>query len=95
MIEYLYDAIRATAGEDIPIAAIIKDETGEAITENCHLMLYDDLMLLGTVDGLYVEDGEWGFVIPADLTDGRIGRYWYCICADNASLCFKQPIYLI
>ena len=94
MIEYLYDAIRATAGENIIIAAKITDENGENITSNCHVTLYDDLMLLATIDGVF--DGkEWEFTIPADVTSGRAGRYWYCIYASNTSLCFKQPIYLI
>lgn len=94
MIEYLYDAVRATAGEDICICAEITDDLGESITEPCHLMLYDDLSLIGTAGGFY--DGEkWEFVIPADSTRGLNGRYWYCICANEESLCFKQPIYLI
>lgn len=94
MIEYLHDAIRATAGEEICICAEITDNKGTAITENCHIMLYDSLSLLVTVMGVY--DGEvWYFDIPADITAGLKGRYWYCICADNTSLCFKQPIYLI
>lgn len=93
MIEFLYNAIRATAGENIVIAAKITDEDGANITESCHVMLYDDLILLATVDGTFDGD-EWEFVIPADVTSGRIGRYWYCICANNNSLCFKQPLYL-
>ncbi len=94
MIEYLYDAIRATAGENIIIAAKITDENGENITSNCHVALYDDLMLLATVDGTF-DGNEWEFVIPADVTSDRAGRYWYRIYASDTSLCFKQPIYLI
>lgn len=94
MIEYLYNAVRATAGEDITIAADITDDSGEDIKEACHIMLYDDLQLLGMYNGIY--NGEvWEFTIPANITSGRIGRYWYCICVNNNSLCFKQPIYLI
>ncbi len=95
MIEYLYDAIRATAGEDITIAASITDETGEAFTGECHLMLFDDLALIDTVKGLTFDNKTWDFHIPADTTRGRLGRYWYCICAEDVALCFKQPIYLI
>lgn len=93
-IEYLYDCIRATSGEDINICAVITDENGTNITENCYVMLYDDLMLLATINGVYNGE-EWEFNIPADITSGRVGRYWYCICSNNNSLSFKQPIYLI
>ena len=59
-----------------------------------HLMIYDDLALLETINGVF--DGEmWSYTIPADATKGRVGRYWYCICVENTSLCFKQPLYLI
>ena len=95
MIEYLHSAIRATAGEDICICAKITDDEGAAIDNaHCHVMLYDDLSLLATVDGACV-DGAWEYIIPADVTRGLHGRFWYCICVDNTSLCFKQPIYLI
>lgn len=92
-IEYLYDAIRATSGEDITICAVITDEDGTNITENCHVMLYDDLMLLATINGVY--DGkEWEFNIPGNVTSGKAGRFWYCICTNDNSLSFKQPLYL-
>lgn len=95
MIEYLHNAVRATAGEDICICAKITDDSGIAIENgHCHVMLYDDLSLLATVDGACI-DGAWEYVIPADVTKGLCGRYWYCICVENSSLCFKQPIYLI
>ena len=94
MIEYLDTAIRATAGEDICICAEITDSENNPVTENCHIMLYDNLSLLATINGVF--DGElWSFDIPANTTAGLKGRYWYCICADMESLCFKQPLYLI
>lgn len=95
MIEYLYDAVRATAGEDICIAARITDETGELMDIGANLMLHDDLMMLGNVPGEF--DGEAHlFNIPGELTSGKKGRYWYCICSnDNETLSFKNPIYLI
>ena len=94
MIEYLYDAVRATAGENITLAAKITDDSGAVITENCHIMLFDDLSLLGMFEGV-LDGEEWSFTIPAEVTSGLIGRYWYCICAEYGSLCFKQPLYLI
>jgi hypothetical protein len=94
MIEYLYDAIRATAGEPITIAAEITDDNGECITDNCGLMLHNDNEMIIKVNGSL--DGDiWSFVIPAEATKGLVGRYWYCICKDNQSLCFRQPLYLI
>ena len=95
MIEYLYNAIRALAGQDITITAIVANEQGEPITEGCHIMLFNpDRELLATIDGTYKQDGEWDFTIPADTTEGLYGRYWYCICQHDKSLCFKEPIYL-
>jgi hypothetical protein len=95
LIEYVYNAIRATAGEDNYICAVITDDTGEAILDcYTHLMIYDDLSLIATVDGSCI-DGVWEFYLSPSITSGLQGRYWYCICADNESLCFKQPIYFI
>lgn len=93
MIEYLYDAIRAHAGEDIVIAAKITDDNGDDITKNCELMLhYNDsaYMASGTYAG-----GEWSFTIPGDLTKDLVGRHSYCIKAEGTSICFKNPIYFI
>lgn len=94
MIEYLYNAIRATAGEDITIAAKLTNDDGSQIVGGCHVMLSDDEKVLITVDGECV-NGTHNFTIPAAATKGLHGRYWYCICSGNASLCFKEPIYLI
>lgn len=96
MVEYLYNCIRATAGDKVEISAIIETDAGEPITEHCHIMLFDkdNLTLLSTIDGQYVEEtGLWQFALPAELTAGKLGRYWYRICAREGSLCFKQPIY--
>lgn len=98
MIEYLYDAIRATAGQDITITAEITNDEGEQLTEACHLMLYgiDKESLITTVNGEYFEeDSEWRFTIPGEATKGLSGRYWYCICYHDINLCFKEPIYLV
>lgn len=93
MIEYLYDAIRASAGQPIIITADIQND-GTSLTEGCGLMLHSDSEMLCRVEGVY--DGEmWSFTIPAEITEGLKGRYWYCICYDNTQLCFKEPIYLV
>lgn len=96
MIEYLYDTIRATAGDNVELAAKIQTASGEPVTDNCHIMLFDkDDNLLGTYHGDYIGGSKeyWQFTIPAEITAGKIGRYWYRICTPEASLCFKQPIY--
>lgn len=93
-LEYLYDAVKATAGQDICICAVITDDEGTALTEGCGLMLHDDEKMLIRVDGVYNND-MWSFVIPPEATVGMKGRYWYCICQGDSNLCFKTPIYLI
>ena len=97
MVEYLYNAIRATAGQDITITAEITNDSGTVLTEGCHIMLFDpEKEPIGTFNGTYSEeDNEWAFVIPKDITTGLSGRYWYCICYYNQNLCFKEPIYLM
>ena len=94
MIEYLYNAIRATAGEDITITADITDDSGECIGEGCAIMLWDDDNLLTSVNGMLIDD-LWTFTIPAASTSGLKGRYWYCICHNHSKLQFKEPIYLV
>ena len=94
MIEYLYDAIRASAGTDITVSAKVTDDDGNPITEGCMFMLHTDEMLLVSVEGEYVED-TWFFTIPKEVTKGLHGRYRYCICTENDELCFKQPIYFV
>lgn len=98
MIEYLYDAIRAAAGNDITITAEITNDEGEELTDACSLMLHDvdKETLITMVPGEYfAEDGEWRFTIPGEVTKGLSGRFWYCICYHDVSLCFKEPIYLV
>ena len=94
MIEYIYDAIKSTAGADITINAKITDVDGAVITDGCALMLYDNDSMITSVSGSYADD-EWSFTIPANVTDGLCGRYWYCIYAHDNPICFKQPIYLV
>lgn len=96
MIEYLYDCIRATNGEDVEICAIIEDDSGTAVTEGCGLRLFNDTVetMLYRAEGVYSND-MWTFVLPADITEGLKGRYWYCFCQGDRTLCFKQPIYFV
>lgn len=98
MVEYLYDAIRAVAGDDIVINAYVTDENEQVITENCYLILHDQKgeEMLIKAEGYYSPEYlNWEFHIPAEDTAGMNGRYWYCVKHDQANLCFKQPIYLV
>jgi hypothetical protein len=96
LIEYLYNAIRATAGEEITIAAEITDINGIPILKGCHLNLYSDKERLTTINGELDEFGVWQFTIPAEVTANLTGRYWYCMCSENHNTFnFKQPLYLI
>lgn len=91
MIEYLYNTIRV-AGQGIEtIVAQVGDNDGNPITEGVKLMIHNDDEMLFSVDGEYV-DGIWHFPVS---TKGLTGRYWYCICHQDAQLCFKQPIYFM
>lgn len=93
MIEYLFNTIRATAGDVAAVSAVITDDNGTPITSGCEFMLHDcDENLLKTVMGDY-KDGEWTFHVP---TEGLPkGKYFYCICMDGEKLCFHQRMYLI
>lgn len=94
MIEALYDAIRAVAGQ--PITLNVRADDGQnPITENCRLVLQDENEVLFIVDGKYTAEVDlWNFQIPAELTKGMNGRYWYCIQHNEENLHFKQPFYL-
>lgn len=93
LIEYLANAIRATAGEDIVIVANIAED-GVDVTSGCGIMLHIDEETVLMFDGEY-KDELWFFTIPADATKGLKGRYSYCLCRDGNTLCFREPIYLV
>lgn len=93
MIEYLYDAVRASAGADITLTAIITDSENQCVEADCALMLHSDDEMIGNFKGDYLGDGIWSFTIPKEYTNK--GRYFYCICEKTANLCFKQPIYFV
>jgi hypothetical protein len=95
MIEYLYDTIRAVAGQEINVAAKVKDDSGNLITDGCAFVLYTPGDM-ASFDGTYYEDVKtWQFTIPAEATVGMSGRYFYCIQRNGENLCFKTPIYLV
>lgn len=93
MIEYIYDAIRATAGNDVIIAAEVTEENGDIVTDNCALTLYIENKVLD-FDGVR-KDGTYEFTIPASITSGLMGRYWYAIKRNSNLISFKQPIYFV
>lgn len=95
MVEYNLNAIRATAGEEICICAKISDAYGDAIAV-CSFHLYNDKEQIYVVKGIEAADKIWEFHIPAEITAGLQGRYWYSVCDENhQSLGFKEPIYLV
>lgn len=98
MVEYLYDAIRAVAGQEIKVEAYITDENENLITEGCYFVLHDKAgneMLLAK-DGTYLPEFScWEFVLAPEETKGLSGRHMYCIQHNDSNLCFKQPIYLV
>lgn len=97
MIEYLYDAIRAVAGQEIKVVAYITDENENIITEGCYFVLHDetgDKMLLKKEGQYSPEFNFWEFVLAPEDTAGMTGRHLYCIQYNDSNLCFKQPIYL-
>lgn len=93
MIEVLYDAIKAIAGQEINISVVIED----ADVDNATLVIYNpEGEVIAQALGAFVEEfGTWGFTIPADATKGLSGKYSYCIQSDGKNLCFKQPLYLM
>lgn len=94
MLEYLYNAIRATAGANEIIAAKVTDETGAPITAGVQLVLHTKDNTMITIEGEYMED-TWMFPLSADLTKDLKGRCWYCIRHYDDQLCFQQPIYFV
>ena len=92
MIEYLANAISATAGEDIVIVANIAED-GVDVTSGCGIMLYigDEIKVFA---GEY-KDELWFFTIPAEVTRGLKGRYFYRLYREGNTLCFQEPIYLM
>lgn len=59
LIEYIHNAIKATAGQPIGVTAKITKEDNTEITEDCSLMIYTDKEMLLSVDGAYLGNSIW------------------------------------
>lgn len=92
MIEYLYDAIRATTGSDITIVARVTEDD-ESVVGTC-LALHIDAEHMIMIEGELVNE-VYQFTIPAEVTAGLSGRYSYCFMKEGQPLCFKKPIYFV
>lgn len=95
MIEYLYDAIRAVAGQEFEVNLVATKEDGTFLEEGCCFMLHVGDRMIETPGNYDAVSGVWSFIIPASATAGMNGRYEYCIMHEGKNLCFKQPIYLV
>lgn len=98
MVEYLYNAVMATSGDEVVINAYITNENEELITENCNLVIYDGTTneVIVIVNGLYdTEASVWDFVVSQEITTGLYGRFMYNIEYEGDALSFKQPIYFV
>ena len=96
MIEYLYDAVRTSDGEDMTITATIRDIDGTTITDGCALRIFDeDGALIEEVNGTYYTDvGKWGFKFTFPTHKAR-ARYFYTIAHNGEDMNFKARIYLV
>lgn len=96
MIDYIFDAIRATAGEDIEVNAFITDEEDNLVSAGCCFVLFGKdgdkfFECQGTCGG----DNLWCFTIPAEETKGLKGRYWYSVYEDGKAISFFKPFWLV
>lgn len=93
MVEYFYDYIKVSAGEENILCAFIQEQDGTAITTNCDFTLFDNFgNMLFEVQGEYVEEmGYWMFAVPAI---DEPGRYYYTIGNDGVDLNYKTPYYV-
>ena len=96
MIEYLYDAVRASDGEDMTITATIRDNDGTTITDGCALRIFDeDGALIEEVGGTYYTDcGRWEFKFNFPTHKAR-ARYFYTIAHNGEEINFKARIYVV
>lgn len=96
MIEYLYDAVRTSDGEDMTITAKITENDGTVITDGCALRIFDEGgALIEEVGGTYYTDAEkWEFKFELPYNSAR-NRYFYTISHNGIDLAFKAPIYLV
>lgn len=97
MVEYLHDAIRASAGTNIIIQARVLDEFNNEVKENVYFIICDKEDQTKHLIEVEAFDGGEAliFEIPAEITKDFKGRYWYCIKHNNEQMCFLQPIYFV
>nr|DAJ77168.1 MAG TPA: hypothetical protein [Caudoviricetes sp.] len=96
MIEYLYDAVRTSDGEDMTITATIQENDGTVITDGCALRVFDNegAQVLEK-EGIYYSDvQEWEFKFELPY-NSACNRYFYTISHNGIDLAFKAPIYLV
>ena len=96
MIEYLYDAVRASDGADMTITVTIRDNDGTTITDGCALRIFDeDGALIEAVDGPYYTDvATWAFKFTLPTHKAR-ARYFYTIAHNGEDMNFKARIYVV
>ena len=96
MIEYLYDAVRTSDGEDVTITAAIRENDGTTITDGCALRIFDeDGALIEEVDGTYYTDVKrWAFKFTFPPHKAR-ARYFYTIAHNGEDINFKARIYVV
>ncbi len=96
MIEYLYDAVRTSDGEDVTITATIRENDGTTITDGCALRIFDeDGALIDEVNGTYYTDvGRWAFKFTFPTHKTR-ARYFYTIAHNGEDINFKARIYVV
>ena len=95
-VEYIDSIIKVSGGANALIGANIVDTSGNQVSEKSHLMLfYPQDELQATVNGTIADDGVHEYLVPASLTEGVKGKWWYCVCVNNEPICFKQPFYIV
>lgn len=97
MIEVLYDAIKAVAGQEIDVTVAITEMNIDS-NDTCAMVIHapDGEAMIAQSKGRYIEELDmWQFTFPASATAGLEGRYWYCVQCNGDNVCFKQPLYLI
>lgn len=107
MIEYLYDRIRALAGNDLIISAAITDSDGKDIASDVSLVLHDKdrETMLYSVAGTYDKEiKETTFTILKEITEGNKtgvikdiinpGYYVYEIEIDN-TLYYVNDVHIV
>lgn len=90
MIEFLYDAIRLSYGEEMILQVSLYDDEDQEITEgNANLEIGDY-----TIHGTYNDEDEcWNFLIPSTI--GLKGRHFYRVVCDGIIFNFDAPIYFV